>query len=152
MSHLYITADAQTCAAEGKRTLQRRINPTRSLKMQARSAEIDSRASASNWAGLNLIYIGIKGCSFFQVESAAKVKKLRCLPIKNMSIGANGLLMAQTASVKVDPTTADDMVSTDTPVATTMARSRVCKAWKVSVANVRYVNRPGGLGLSLFLR
>jgi hypothetical protein len=60
---------------------------------------------------------------FFQVESAAKVKKLRCLPIKNMSIGANGLLMAQTASVKVDPTTADDMVSTDTPVATTMARS-----------------------------
>jgi hypothetical protein len=31
--------------------------------------------------------------------------------------------MAQTTSVKVDPTTADDMVSTDTPVATTIARS-----------------------------
>ena len=55
--------------------------------------------------------------------SAAKVKKLRCLPIKNMSIGANGLLMAQRALVKVNPTTADDMVITDMPVATKMARS-----------------------------
>ena len=51
------------------------------------------------------------------------MKKLRCLPIKNMSIGANGLLMAQRALVKVNPITADDMVITDMPVATKMARS-----------------------------
>ena len=51
------------------------------------------------------------------------MKKLKCLPIKNMSIGANGLLMAQRALVKVNPTIADDMVITEMPVATKMARS-----------------------------
>ena len=47
---------------------------------------------------------------------------------QEQSIDVNGLLMAQTASVFADPTTAADMVSTDTPVATTMVRSTVVKA------------------------
>ena len=128
------------------------MNLTYSLKMQAHSAEIDSRASASNWAGLNLIYTGIKGCSFFQVESAENVKNLRCLPIKKMSIGANVLLMAQTALVKVNPITADDMISTDMPIATKMARPTGVKGFESVRSKHEVCEQAQGMRLVFFLR